>query len=162
MRLALLIVACAFTALASPPALASPFGRLFAGAPPADLGPKDGRLAPCPARPNCVSSTASDPAQQVAPLRYASDATAAMHLLAECVRAEPGASVVTQRPDYLHAEFASAAFGFVDDVEFHLAAAGRIDVRSASRLGYSDFGVNRDRVEALRASFEARNSGRQP
>ena len=48
---------------------------------------------------------------------------------------------MTQRPDYLHAEFASATFGFVDDVEFHLAAAGRIDVRSASRLGYSDFGV---------------------
>jgi uncharacterized protein (DUF1499 family) len=160
MRAALLILSATLCTL---PAMASPFGRLFAGDPPLQLGARDGRLAPCPPRPNCVSSEAADPAQRVAPLRYAGDPTAALLRLAEQVRAQPGATIVTQRADYLHAEFASAAFGFVDDVEFRpRAATDTIDVRSGSRLGYSDFGVNRKRVEALRTAFDAASIGRNP
>jgi uncharacterized protein (DUF1499 family) len=77
-----------------------------------------------------------------------------MTRLAGILRAMPGATVVTVRPDYLHAEFASALFGFVDDVEFVVdPGASSIQVRSAARMGYSDMGVNRKRVEAIRAAY---------
>jgi uncharacterized protein (DUF1499 family) len=139
------------------PAMASLFGTLFAGSPPATLGVRDGKLAPCPDRPNCVSSQASDEAHRIAPLAFAGDPAAAMAALAAVIRAMPRATVVTARPDYLHVEFASATMGFVDDAEFVLdAGASRIDVRSAARLGYRDFGVNRERIEAIRTSFSAR------
>ena len=138
------------------PAMASPFGTLFAGSPPATLGARDGKLAPCPDRPNCVSSRAADGDHRVAPLPFGGDAGAAMKALVDVIRAMPGATVVTARPDYVHAEFASAMFGFVDDVEFmpdpDLTV---IHVRSAARLGVSDFGVNRKRVEAIRTAFAA-------
>lgn len=151
---ALLAAALAATACDAGP---TPSRGIFAGQVPPELGLHDGRLAGCPPRPNCVSSVASDADHRVAPLPLTGDATAAMLQVAEVVRGEPGASVVTQRPDYLHAEFESAVFGFVDDVEFH-AGRGRIDVRSASRLGYYDFGVNRRRVERLRAVLDASNA----
>jgi uncharacterized protein (DUF1499 family) len=148
---ALLAAAVAATACDAGPALSR---GIFAGHVPPEVGLHGGRLAACPPRPNCVSSVASDAEHRVAPLPMTGDATAAMLQVAELVRREPGASVVTQRPDYLHAEFTSAVFGFVDDVEFH-AGRGRIDVRSASRLGYYDFGVNRRRVEQLRGALDA-------
>ena len=148
--IALLVAGLAATACAAGPA---PSRGIFAGQVPPELGLHDGRLAACPPRPNCVSSVASDTEHRVQPLPLTGDATAAMLQVAEVVRGEPGASVVTQRSDYLHAEFESAVFGFVDDVEFH-AGRGRIDVRSASRLGYYDFGVNRRRVEHLRVALE--------
>jgi uncharacterized protein (DUF1499 family) len=162
MRVAAMLLATSLACLPCVVGATSPFGRLFAGEAPPGLGLSAGRLADCPARPNCVSSTAADPEHFVDPLRHAGAATAAMLLLVEVVRREPGAAVVTQRPDYLYAEFASAVFGFVDDVEFHAAGDGRIDVRSASRLGYSDFGANRRRVEKLRAAFTAAGGARQP
>jgi uncharacterized protein (DUF1499 family) len=151
---ALLAAALAATACDAGPA---PSRGIFAGQVPPELGLHDGRLAGCPPRPNCVSSLASDGEHRVAPLPMAGDATAAMLRVAEMVRGETGASVITQRLDYLHAEFTSAVFGFVDDVEFH-AGHGRIDVRSASRLGYYDFGVNRRRVEHLRGALDAPNT----
>ena len=151
---ALLAAALAATACHAGP---GPSRGIFAGHVPPEVGLHDGRLAACPPRPNCVSSVASDAEHRVAPLPMTGDATAAMLQVAEVVRGEPGASVVTQRPDYLHAEFTSAVFGFVDDVEFH-AGRGRIDVRSASRLGYYDFGVNRRRVEQLRGALDASNA----
>ena len=77
-----------------------------------------------------------------------------MAALARIVAAQPGATIVVQRDDYLYATFATALMGFVDDVEFVVdAPRGVIDVRSASRLGYGDLGVNRKRVEALRAAY---------
>ncbi len=135
-------------------AMAALFGTLFAGSPPATLGVRDGRLSPCPDRPNCVSSAASNPAQRIAPLAFSGDPAAAMDALAAIVRAMPRSTVVAARGDYLHVEFASATMGFVDDVEFApVASAGIIAVRSAARLGYGDFGVNRERIETLRAAF---------
>jgi uncharacterized protein (DUF1499 family) len=148
--------AAAFAAalLLADPAMASPFGTLFSGSPPSTLGVRDGRLAPCPERPNCVSSQASDEAHLIAPLAFAGDAPAAMATLAAVIRAMPRATIVTARPDYLHVEFASATMGFVDDAEFVLdAGAKRINLRSAARLGYRDFGVNHERIEAIRTSF---------
>jgi len=134
-------------------AMAALFGSLFAGAPPAGLGAVDGRLAACPARPNCVSSQAGDEAQRIAPFVFTGAGSDAMVRLARVIAAEPGARIVEQRTDYIYATFETPLMGFVDDVEFLLQPERRIDVRSASRLGYSDLGVNRKRLEGLRAAF---------
>ena len=137
--------------------MAALFGNLFAGSPPAALGARDGRLAACPERPNCVASRDADDAHAVPPFAYAGDARDAMARLAALIQAQEGATIVMRRDDYLHAEFQSKLMGFVDDLEL-LAdpAAHVIHVRSASRLGYSDLGVNRARVAALQAAFAAR------
>jgi uncharacterized protein (DUF1499 family) len=135
-------------------AMAALFGNLFAGTAPAGLGLRDGKLSACPASPNCVSSQATDADHRVAPLSFHGEPGAAMATLARVVSAQPGATIVTQRDDYLYATFQTRVMGFVDDVEFVVAPARReIELRSASRLGYSDLGVNRKRVEALRTAF---------
>jgi len=147
------IVALALAALA---ALAGPSMGLFSGSRPATLGFSAGRFAEGGWRPNWVSSTvpASDAKHHVAPLAFEGDAARAWVALIAAVEARPRATVVTRAPGYLHAEFASAGMGFVDDVEFALdAAAGVIHVKSAARLGIRDFNVNRDRVEGFRAIF---------
>jgi uncharacterized protein (DUF1499 family) len=131
---------------------------LFAGRSPTNLGAKDGRLAPCPSSPNCVASQAdpADATHHVAPIPFKGDARAAWRALQEAVAASERAKIVVARDDYLRAEFTSKIMGFVDDVEFLLDPAARvIHVRSASRLGYRDFGVNRARIEALRAAVAA-------
>jgi uncharacterized protein (DUF1499 family) len=134
-------------------AMAALFGNLFAGSPPAGLGVADGRLAACSARPNCVSSQATDDAHRVAPFGFAGAGPEAMARLARVIAAQPGARIVEQRPDYIHATFATPLMGFVDDAEFLLQPERRIDVRSASRPGYSNLGVNRKWIEALRTAF---------
>jgi uncharacterized protein (DUF1499 family) len=134
--------------------MAALFGSLFAGSPPAGLGAPDGRLASCPDKPNCVSSQAAAADQRIAPFAYSGDPRAALDRLAGVVAAAPGATVVTRKDDYLYATFTTPLMGFVDDVEFVVAPAHAvIEVRSASRLGYSDLGVNRKRIESLRAAF---------
>ena len=85
---------------------------------------------------------------------FSGDAGEAFQKLVKLVQAQPRARVITQDGQYLHAEFSSPLMGFVDDVEFLLAPEQMvIDVRSAARLGSSDFGVNRKRVESLREQF---------
>ena len=124
------------------------------GARPASLGVRQGRLAPCPSSPNCVSSQAGDEVHRVAPIPFTGTAGAAIGRLTQIVRSLPRSSVITSTEDYLHAEFRSAVFRFADDVEF-LAdePAGVIHVRSASRVGSRDLGVNRRRIEAIRARW---------
>ncbi len=117
------------------------------------LGVTAGRLAPCPGSPNCVSSEAAVAEQRVAPLRYDGDAARARARLLEVLNGMDRARVVRSTDDYVHVEFRSAVFGFVDDVEFYFSPPGTIQVRSAARIGYYDFGVNRERVETLRARF---------
>jgi uncharacterized protein (DUF1499 family) len=124
----------------------------FSGKRPTNLGVHDGALAPCPNKPNCVNSQAREGKHGIAPLRFSGDAGAAMRKLTQVVRAMPRTTVVEARPDYLYAEFSTALMGFVDDVEFYCDGKA-IHVRSASRLGYSDLGVNRKRVEAIREAF---------
>ena len=119
-------------------------------------------LAPCPNSPNCVSSLApgSDREHHVAPFRFSGDPATAWQRLKTAVLAEQRVTIVEERKDYLHAEMRSLIFRFIDDVEFSLAAdAGLIHVRSASRVGYSDFGVNRKRVERIRAAFDSQPAG---
>ena len=113
-----------------------------------------GNLAPCPDTPNCVSSQAKNASQRVDPILFPRDSASAWSRLREVIASMKGARITEEKVGSLQAEFRSALFGFVDDVEFRMAEdAGRIDVRSASRTGYFDFGVNRRRVEKIRERF---------
>ncbi|KAM3100121.1 DUF1499 domain-containing protein [Phormidesmis sp. 146-12] len=124
---------------------------MFAGKRPTTLGVKDGQLSPCPDTPNCVCSQAGDAEHQIAPLSYSSAPEQAIAQLKQIIESLPKTQIVIEREDYLYAEFTSALMGFVDDVEFYLDhSANVIQVRSASRLGKSDLGVNRKRVEQIR------------
>jgi len=129
---------------------------------PNNLGVTGGRLAPCRRTPNCVSSQAdpSDREHYIAPIASRGDAMAAVR---RAVAAMPRATVVSEKENYLYAEFRSMLLGYVDDVEFFYDGAA-IQVRSASRLGRRDFNVNRNRVEQLRAllSREATPTTQKP
>jgi uncharacterized protein (DUF1499 family) len=130
-----------------------------AGERPANLGLRDGTLAPCPSSPNCVSSQSTDKVHAVEPLPYSSSTPEAIANLKKIILHMERTKIVTETDNYLHAEFTSALWRFVDDAEFFFDDNAKlIQVRSASRLGYSDFGVNRKRVEAIRAAWQA--SGR--
>lgn len=121
--------------------------------PPTGLGAHDGRLAPCPDTPNCVSSQATDAPHAIAPLPLVGNAEASRSRLLEILASEPRVRVVEQQERYIRAEFTSRLLRFVDDVEF-LIGERHIDVRSASRLGHSDLGVNRQRIERLRSRLK--------
>lgn len=126
------------------------------GRPPQNLGVTEGRLAPCPGSPNCVSSQAVDANRRVESLCYAGDFAQARAGLLEILHGMERVQVQRADDDYLHVEFRSAVFGFVDDVEFYFNPPGVIQVRSASRTGYYDFGVNRKRVKRIRQHWESR------
>lgn len=123
------------------------------GRPPLNLGINEGQLAPCPAAPNCVSSEATAADQRVELLRYADDAPQARARLRNVLNGMARVRIVQSTDDYLHVEFRSALWGFVDDVEFYFNPPGTIQLRSASRTGYDDFGVNRERLETIRSQF---------
>lgn len=132
---------------------------MFAGKRPDYLGVKDGRLARPKSTPNCVSSQAdpADAQHYVAPILFKGNAPEAIAAARKAVEGMARATVVRQEGNYLYAEFKSKLMGFVDDVEFtYDEKAGVLHLRSASRLGRRDFGVNRARVEDLRARIERR------
>jgi uncharacterized protein (DUF1499 family) len=130
---------------------------------PTDLGVKEGRLKPPSATPNSVSSQAAlypdHPMRAyatVAPLPLHGAASASVQALRQLIEAQPGAKVIEQREDYLYAEFTTPVLKFVDDVEFWADPVAQvIQVRSASRIGRSDMGVNRRRIETLRTQWAA-------
>ena len=124
------------------------------GTPP-PIGLVEGNLRPCPSSPNCVSSQAKDTAHRVAPLAFSGDPAAAMARARAVIEGMPRTKVVLTSSTYLHAEMTTALFRFTDDVELLLdQAAHVIHIRSASRVGYSDLGKNRSRVEEIRKKFE--------
>lgn len=126
---------------------------MFSWKRPDNLGVKDGRLAPPRRAPNCVSSQAdpSDAEHYVAPIAF----QGSFKEIRRIVESMPRVTVVTEDGNYLYAEFRTRIMRYVDDVElFHDGSV--IHVRSASRLGRKDFGVNRARVEKLRALIQAR------
>src|SRR3954451_18130064 len=113
-------------------------------------------LRPCPQTPNCVSTQSADVGHRMEPLPYGDLEEARARLLA-VLGSRSNAKVVTVEPTYVRAEFRSALFRFVDDVEFLFdEKTKRLHFRSASRVGRSDFGVNRKRREELGREFEKR------
>jgi uncharacterized protein (DUF1499 family) len=128
---------------------------------PDNLGVHEGRLAPCPNTPNCVSSQAEDDAHRMGPIPFDGEADEALARLKAVVAAQPRTTIVSADGDYLHAECTSLLFRFVDDVEFLVDRDAKvIHFRSASRAGRSDLGVNRKRMEEIRKAFEARQTVR--
>ncbi|MFZ0613248.1 MAG: DUF1499 domain-containing protein [Desulfobacterales bacterium] len=126
-----------------------------ASRPPTAPG-QDPGLADCPDRPNCVSSLAADEKHQVAPLTFSGSQAEAATRLVSVLEQMKGSKIVSQTDTAIRAEFTSTVFRFVDDVDFSFDAAHhRIDLRSASRVGYFDFGANRRRVAEIRRRFEA-------
>jgi uncharacterized protein (DUF1499 family) len=124
------------------------------GTRPAGLGAQDGKLLPCPSSPNCVSSQAPDEGHRTAPLPYTGPARDAWSRLTGIIASLPRAKVMTDSDTYLHVEFRSLVFRFVDDVEFLADDDAKvIHVRSASRVGHSDLGANRRRIETIRARW---------
>jgi uncharacterized protein (DUF1499 family) len=125
--------------------------RVFSWKRPDHLGVREGRLAPCKRSPNCVSSQANpaDLEHYIAPIH------GSIRDAREAVKALPGTAIIEERSDYLYAEFRTRLLRYVDDVEFFFDGTV-LHVRSCSRLGRRDFGVNRKRVEALRRLIEAR------
>ena len=128
---------------------------MFTGKRPSNLGMRDGKLAPCPSTPNCVCSQSEDAEHKIEPLTYKSTPQVAFSQLKQAIASQPRTKIITQSPNYLYAEFTSAIMKFVDDVEFYLDEDAKvIHVRSASRLGQSDLGVNRKRIETIRAKLQ--------
>ncbi|MBT9316338.1 DUF1499 domain-containing protein [Leptothoe spongobia] len=129
----------------------------FSGKRPDNLGVNQGKLLACPSTPNCVCSQAdaSDQEHFIEPIasnKAPGDAIAALKAIIEGMER----STINEATDtYLYAEFSSKLMGFVDDVEFYAGQSGVIQVRAAARLGKSDLGVNRKRVETIREQFQA-------
>lgn len=113
-------------------------------------------LADCPDKPNCVCTSANDPQHQIEPIRVAEgdqDPIATFKSIVD----EMGGKVVDSSNGYLRAEFRSTVFGFVDDLELKVDETNQVAyARSASRIGYSDLGVNRKRVEEIRRLYSSR------
>ncbi|HBB32322.1 MAG TPA: DUF1499 domain-containing protein [Cyanobacteria bacterium UBA9273] len=131
-------------------------GMMFAGQRPTNIGVQAGKLAPCPNTPNCVSSQSLDAQHRIEPLTYKSTPKEAMANLKKVIQNMERTKIITETDNYLYAEFTSKLMGFVDDVEFFLDESAKvIQVRSASRLGQSDLGVNRKRIEDIRAQMNA-------
>jgi uncharacterized protein (DUF1499 family) len=123
-----------------------------AGERPGKLGVHDNRLSACPSTPNCVSSQAPDERHRIAPLAFNGDADVAFAGLKQVLARRNDTTIIEESSSYLRVELRTTFF--VDDGEFLLDRVDRvIQVRSASRLGYSDLGKNRSRLEEIRREF---------
>jgi len=124
------------------------------GMKPADIGLKNGKLADCPSSPNCISTQTKDDSHRADPLSYKTDLFSAKEKLKGIIKGLSRTKITTEEENYLHVEFTSFLFRFVDDVEFLFEDKNKIiHFRSASRKGHSDFGVNRKRMEKIRVEF---------
>ncbi|NJN75001.1 MAG: DUF1499 domain-containing protein [Synechococcaceae cyanobacterium RL_1_2] len=127
----------------------------FAGTAPKDLGLKAGTLKPCPSTPNCVVSQGGDGEHTIEPLTYQGDREEVKAILEKVIAVVPRTKIVQTTEDYIRAESSSKLLGFVDDLEFYLPQDAKvIQVRSAARLGESDLGVNRRRIEQIRLALQ--------
>jgi uncharacterized protein (DUF1499 family) len=133
---------------------------LLKGSMPAGLGVRDGKLKPPSRTPNSVSSQAAlydwDGARyaSIEPIRFSGDGATALTRIGAIVLKMPGARILQSGPDYLYVQFETRWLKFVDDAEFAVdASTSVIHVRSASRIGRKDFGVNRARIESIRTAF---------
>ena len=134
--------------------------KLLAGTKPNNLGMATGQLLACPDTPNCVNSKSLDAEHKITPLTYTSSAEDAFNTLKTVVQSFKQSAITQETGNYIYAEFTIPVVGFVDDIEFLLDKEAQvIHVRSASRLGESDLGVNRKRIETIRAKFNQLQTG---
>lgn len=121
-----------------------------------ETGITKGKFYPCPASPNCVSSMApKEDSHYIEPVVY-TDITRdlAVEKITVILKGLKNTTIVEKSDEYIHAEVRSSFFKFVDDVEFYFPEGKNIiHIRSLARTGYSDFGVNRKRMEKIRARF---------
>lgn len=131
--------------------------HIFAGTAPTNIGIDNGKLTACPATPNCVNSQiAANDSQKIEPIKFTGEMSTTISKLKQVVISMPRTNIVKETNNYLYVEFASKLMGFVDDVEFYFDNDRKtIQVRSASRLGESDLGVNRQRIEEIRTLLAA-------
>ena len=131
---------------------------------PTNLGVRNGMLAACPDSPNCVvSHDREDPRHSIAPLGFKDSPAEAKDRLKAIVSAMPRTRLIQESGGYLRYEFRTRFCNFVDDVEFHVDGIAKVvHVRSASRIGYSDLGANRRRVERIRAEFDKPSPATRP
>ncbi|EEF61339.1 DUF1499 domain-containing protein [Pedosphaera parvula] len=120
------------------------------------VGLIDGKLRPCPDSPNCACSQNADQQHLIEPFQFNGSRSEAWSRLKQALLTQKRVTIITDSSNYLHLEFRSVILRFVDDVEF-LLAENVIHVRSASRVGYSDLGVNRRRLETIRRAFNQLN-----
>jgi uncharacterized protein (DUF1499 family) len=122
-----------------------------------DVGLRDGKLSECPDSPNCVSSQTVKKGHTIDPLSYKGSISEAKQALLLIISSLPRTKIIVDNDRYIHVTFTSRLMRFVDDVEFLFDDTNKqIHVRSASRVGYSDMGVNRKRVENLRKLLNER------
>ena len=122
---------------------------------PDNLGLKNNLLLSCPKSPNCVLSQTSGPKHQIHPIHYTSSVEIAKERLNRVILSMVDTRIITQNKVYWHVEFTTRWLRFIDDVEFYFPESeALIHLRSASRSGYWDLGVNRKRVEEIRSRFE--------
>jgi uncharacterized protein (DUF1499 family) len=121
------------------------------------LGVMSDQLTPCPSKPNCVSSQATDKDHYIHPINFTGTPQDAQDKLLQILSALERTKVIVVQENYIHVEFTSKIFKFVDDVEFYFPPTNTeqiiINVRSASRIGYSDLGANQQRIEQIRIQF---------
>ena len=122
------------------------------------LGVENNRLKPCPRTPNCVASHPdTQENQKIPPILYNADQVSAYEQMESLLASRQDAIIITrEHAHYLRADFRTPLLGFIDDVEFYFQVPGVIAVRSASRIGYSDLGTNRRRIEQIRKAFSER------
>ena len=127
---------------------------VFTGTRPDNLGVNEGHLANCPATPNCVVSQGADADHAIPPIFYEGDRAIARKNLIDILGVVPRTQIMEQTDDYVLAQSESRLMGFVDDTEFYFPAdESVIQVRAAARMGESDLGVNRRRIEQIRLAF---------
>jgi len=119
-----------------------------------------GNFTDCPNKPNCVSTKNSNSKSYIEPIRYTGSRVEAKKNLFLTLETFKESRVKNEKDNFIHVEFFSKIFGFVDDVEFYFNKPGVIEFRSASRIGYSDLGVNRNRMESIRSKFNELSNGK--
>ncbi|MBD3347528.1 MAG: DUF1499 domain-containing protein [Chitinivibrionales bacterium] len=125
---------------------------------PANVGNGAGNLAPCPSTPNCVSTMAQDSVHRMEPITYEGSKEKAMKKLKKVVNSMYNTTIIAETDNYLYVEFNTMVWRFVDDVEFSFDDNNKlIHFRSASRVGKSDLGVNRNRMTEIKKRFNQKN-----